>query len=272
MKRFLRKKQAVFLLLCFILLLSGCGKSDPVSDDKGNRLYITAEELGLEGTGREGFFVMNDDKTFSPVVNSFDGYQGETSESSADRYLWFTNNDVNISDLIPVVSKNNPLVMVYDEDSNIPKEFTLEKYVFRGYTIGCHIYRESDNSLYFSTEDTLNSSYAGTSMGQVTGDTTFKISTINGSSKLPYQNVDNNMEMILGLEKGKYYDFEFYQGTKYRKLTTIADALVLQSDDIMKLTNPYTKTEKGYFLINLPDNLNPGYYYICGAGLFKYNR
>ena len=78
------------------------------------------------------------------------------------------------------------------------------------------------------------------------------------------------MQLLLGLEKDKYYDFEFYQGTKYRKLTTIADTMVLQSEDMMILNNPYTKTKEGYFIINLPDNLKSGYYYICGLGLFRY--
>ena len=257
-------------LVCACTLLTGCGDEEPVADESGERLYLSADELGLDDTGREGFFVMNDDGTFSPVINTFDGYQGDADESTPDRYLWFTNNDTDISSLIPTATKSNPLVMVYDVDQNIPETFTLEKYLFRGYTIGCHIYKNSDNSLYFSTDDALSSSYAGTSMQEVQGDDEFKISTVNGSQKLPSGNVDNNLGMLLGLEKGKYYDFEYYQGTKYRKLTTIADTLVLQSEDLITLTNPYTKTENGYFTINLPDNLETGYYYICGAGLFKY--
>lgn len=266
----MKKSKAIFILLICIFLLTGCNKDEPVKDENGNRLYITSEEMGLESTGREGFFVMNEEGTFSPVINEFDGYQGIAKESTPDRYLWFTNNMDNLSDLIPTVTKNSPLVMVYDDDRNMPASFSLEKYIFRGYTIGCHIYRESDNSLYFSTEGTLSSSFAGNSMSQVSGDTAFRISTINGSDELPYANVDNNMQMILGLEKNKYYDFEFYQGTKYRKLTTVADTLVLQSADFIPLNNPYKKTKDGFFLINLPDNLDEGYYYICGKGLFKY--
>lgn len=271
-KELAMKKNIILPLLVLIaaLILTGCVNNEPVADEEGNRLYITGEEMGLEGTGREGIFVMNEDGTFSPVINEFEGYQGETSESSPERYIWFTNNSTNLSDLIPTVGKNAPLVMIYDSDESMPASFTLERYVFRGYTIGCHIYRGPDNSLYFSTDGTLNSSYAGNTMSQVKEGTEFKISTINGSDALPYENVDNNMQMILGLEKNKYYDFEFYQGTKYRKLTTVADTLVLQSSEVIKLNNPYSKTKEGYFLINLPDNLEEGYYYICGKGLFKY--
>ena len=46
--------------------------------------------------------------------------------------------------------------------------------------------------------------------------------------------------------------------------------MVLQSDDVITLNNPYTKSKEGYFRINLPDNLEEGYYYICGKGLFKF--
>ena len=129
--------------------------------------------------------------------------------------------------------------MIYDHDKNMPQTYYLEKYAYRGYTIGCHIYREPDNSLYFSTEGYLSTSNAGESVSEVSGDI-YRISTINGSDILPHKNVDNNMQLLLGLEKDKYYDFEFYQGTKYRKLTTIADTIVLQSEDMMILNNPYT--------------------------------
>lgn len=265
-------KKVVSILLILLLLFSfcSCNRKEAVSDDEGNRLYLSSEDMGLTEKGREGFYVKNEDQSFSPVINEFDGYQGIAEEGDPTRFLWFTNNGADISALIPTVSKDTSLCMVYDSDSAIPKNFTLEKYVFRGYTIGCHIFRETDNSIYFSTENTLGTSYAGSSMASVSGENEFRISTINGSDDLPYENVDNNMQMLLGLEKGKYYDFEFFQGTKYRKLTTIADTLVLQSEDIITLKNPYTKTTDGYFLINLPDNLEAGYYYICGKGLFKY--
>ena len=266
----MRKWISLILLFCLIFPFAGCSKSEPDKDEEGNRLYITGEEMELEGTGREGFFALNEDGTFSPVINEFHGYQGITTESTPDRFLWFTNNVSNISDLIPTVTEAEPLVMVYNSDASIPSSFTLERYVFRGYTIGCHIFRKSDNSIYFSTEDTISTSYAGNAMSKVEGETEFRISTVNGSENLPYENVDNNLRMLLGLEKDKYYDFEFYQGTKYRKLTTIADTMVLQSDDVITLNNPYTKTKEGYFRINLPDNLEEGYYYICGKGLFKF--
>lgn len=267
-------KKTIALLVLFLVFFSlcGCGGEEPVEDDEGKRLYLSGEDMGLkDASGREGFYVRNEDGTFSPVINKFDGYQGVSEQADPARYLWFTNNQTDISDLIPTASKSSPLCMVYDTDEAMPTEFTLEKYVFRGYTIGCHILRKSDNSLYFLTDDTLDSSYAGEAMAEVDGAEEFRISTINGSDALPWQNVDNNMQLLLGLEKEKYYDFEFFQGTKYRKLTTIADTLVLQSEEVITLKNPYTKTTDGFFQINLPDNLPDGYYYICGKGLFRYH-
>ena len=197
----MRKWISLILLFCLIFPFAGCSKSEPDKDEEGNRLYITGEEMELEGTGREGFFVLNEDGTFSPVINEFHGYQGITTESTPDRFLWFTNNVSNISDLIPTVTEAEPLVMVYNSDASIPSSFTLERYVFRGYTIGCHIFRKSDNSIYFSTEDTISTSYAGNAMSKVEGETEFRISTVNGSENLPYENVDNNLRMLLGLEK-----------------------------------------------------------------------
>lgn len=265
----MKKLSAALLCLALIFVFSSCAEEEPIADEEGQMMFITADEIGLTAEGREGFFVKNEDGTFTPIMNQLTGYQGVSEEASPVRYLWFTNNQINLSNLIPVVTEESPLVMIYDHDKNMPQTYYLEKYAYRGYTIGCHIYREPDNSLYFSTEGYLSTSNAGESVSEVSGDI-YRISTINGSDILPHKNVDNNMQLLLGLEKDKYYDFEFYQGTKYRKLTTIADTMVLQSEDMMILNNPYTKTKEGYFIINLPDNLKSGYYYICGLGLFRY--
>lgn len=265
-------KKIVLAVMTFFMIFShsACSDSPPTISKSGDMLHLSEEDIYEEG--REGFFVLNKDGTFTPLMNAADGYQGETTEKEdlSTRYLWFTHNDVKISSLIPVVSHGTQLVAIYNTDEAMPSLYTIEKYDFKGYSIGCHIYKDEDDSLYVKTGDTLGSSMASEALKDFTDQDYYEISKINGSDSLPTSNVDNNMELILGLEKGKYYDFEFFKGTNYITMTFIADTFIMQSSDIKILNNPYTKTTKGYFVINLPDNLSPGYYYICGVGMFKY--
>lgn len=267
-----RVKLIIVLLLCCLLLTSCVDSKEPTISKNGEMLFLTGDQMSQEE--REGFFVMNKDATFTPVMNAAQGYQGDNTNTDKSaiptRYLWFTNNQINISSLIPVVTKDTPLVAVYNADGNMPSVYTLEKYTYKGYTIGCHIYRDEDDTLYLSARDSLSGSDAEAAMENLNQQDVYTISEINQGEILPINNVDNNMQMILGLEKNKLYEFRFYSGTKYATFTAAADTLVLQSEGVTVLQNPYRKTKEGYFVINLPDNLKPGYYYICGQGMFKY--
>ena len=89
---------------------------------------------------------------------------------------------------------------------------------------------------------------------------------------LPINNVDPNMEMLLGLEKDKLYKIRYYQGTKAREATFAADTKVFQSEKYIPIATPYRKTDSGYFVVNLPVNLADGYYYLSAIGFFEVRR
>lgn len=265
------KGKILILIMLLILASTSCKNSDVDSD--GTLLNLTMKEI--EAEERTGFFILSEDNLFTPLMQQAQGYQGEISGYTPDiplepRFLWFNDNIIKISKLIPKMGKKDKLVFIYNENSSLPLEFTLEKYDFKGYTIGCHIYRAENNSLYISTEDTLLGSDAENKISKVSDEEEYKISTINKNDKLPISNIDNNMRLILGLEKDKHYTFSFYKGTSYIRLNTVADSFVFQSSQYLSLQNPYTTTKKGYFIVNLPENLENGYYYICGLGLFQY--
>lgn len=262
----------VLLMVIFTsFMLIGCEEKIAVSDEDGNPMSYSQEQLGVSSLeGKEGFFVLNSDGSYSPLITDFTGYSSGATESSPDRFLWFTENDFEIMKLIPVVGRDSKVVFVYNKDKKIPEKFTLEKYAYRGYTVGVHFYRDVDDSMYIETTDALLGAYAAASLKQVDDEKEYKIKKVNDSETLPIENIDNNMELLLGLEKDSYYNFSFYKGTKFITFTTIADTQVFQSERLVLLSNPYEKTEEGYFVVNLPANLEDGYYYICGLGMFRY--
>ena len=267
------KKYTLIILSVFLLalLLSGCGNNEPIADKKGETLSLTYEDIKTEG--REGYFVLNKDNTFSPLVNSFQGYAGEITDAkelTKSRYLWFTDEPVKISGLIPVVTKDTPLVAVYNTTTAMPETCTLEKYDYKGYTLGTHIIRNEDNSLSLITQDTMPGTTAQELLSSVADEDSYMITEINGNDVLPVNNIDNNMALILGLEKNKMYTINFFKGTEYKEAKISADTQVFQASSFVSLNNPYNKTKKGYFKINLPENLQTGYYYFTGLGMFKY--
>lgn len=261
----------ILLALSMSFSLAACKGKETSQDEEAGAIGYSSEEIGLESfSGNEGIFILSKEGSYQPVI-AFTGYKSG-KEASPERYLWFTENQMEILNLVPVVEKGSEVVMVYNSESGIPDSFTLEKYAYKGYTIGAHFYRDVDNSLYIETGGTLLGTYAAESMSNVSDEKEYLVDRVNESKLLPLQNIDNNMEMLLGLEKDMLYNFSFYKGTKYVTFTTKADTQVFQSEKMIELENPYEKTEEGYFVINLPDNLENGYYYICGLGMFEYRK
>lgn len=256
------------ILLLTISLLTGCGKSATASKD-GTSLALTMEEI--EKDNRNGIFVLNKNKTFSPVISDLPGFAGETAEAANDRYVWFTDNSTDISSLIPVATPGTPLVAIYDSTKDMPAVWYLEKYEDKGYTIGAHIFLDEDNTMLIQAADTLSGTSAENELGAASGsDDSYEISEISGSPVLPIDNIDNNMGILLGTQANKLYTIKFYRGTKETVTDIYADARIFQSSKYVEMKNPFKKTSQGYFIINLPMNLEDGYYYLADLGFFRY--
>lgn len=270
----MRRIASVFLLI----LVLGAGfmyirsKNQPVLDKDGNPLRYTFEEL--EEEGRVGVFVHNSDDTFSPAIAMLPGYEGRTEDTSPERYLWYVETDKSIDELIPTVTKDSELVIVYNIDGDLPESYYLEKYAMKGYSIGAHIYLGDDKTMYLSGDEPLPGSQAETLLKSMEDntDSIYEIGEISGSGSLPINNVDPNMRILLGLEKDKLYTFSYYQGTKEREATFRADAKIFQSERFIPISTPYRKTNNGYFIVNLPQNLPNGYYYLSDIGFFAYKK
>lgn len=269
-------RRIILLLLLLLLIIIGIVgyvlTRQPVSDMNGNMLRYTYDEI--EKDGHTGIFVMNEDGTFSPCINQMPNFQGETNRADPERFVWYVETDDEVSRLIPIVSGNAKLVAIFNKDEDLAESHYLEKYRYKGYTIGAHIILEEDKTLKLSGDDYLSGSQAASViLGMETNtDDEYEISDISGSDVLPIDNVDPNMELLLGLEGGKLYKISYYHGTKEGSQTFKADTKVFQSERYIPINTPYTKTDQGYFIINLPANLASGYYYISDMGFFGVKR
>lgn len=260
--------------MAFSVAGTGCKKK--IADKDGAALRYSFKDI--EDDELEGLFTLNSDDTFSPLPDEIPGFAGETNEASPDRFIWYTDNGENFTSLIPTVTPKTPIVIIYNDDSSMPDKnsWYLERYEAVGATIGAHIRLGTDKTMYLSEEDML----AGTSAKKVfksketsSKDEEHELMEVSGASvKLPIANVDENMNLLLGLTYGKKYTFKYLQGTKTKKVNIISDAYAFQSKEIITLNAPYKQTENGYFIINFPMGLKKGFYYISDLGFFYYDN
>lgn len=276
----------LFLILTLILIalaFSSCGKEEQtLTDEEGNILQYQKWEI------RQNGFYVHDKKTdlFYPVMSGFSGYEDPPAKNTSIgmdeflmesdkgqvRHIWMSDQLIEPLDILPVVDgKRTELILWYQEEDSMPEEFTLEKYRrLPGYTIGAHIsFGETGTSLYITKEDACEASDAEETLSRYS-DGLLKINRIQESKALPIDNVDPEVNMLLGLEKDKKYKIAFFDGTQYEEADFLADTIAFKSQKLIELSSPYEITEDNYFVINLPQNLKSGYYYINSNGLFGF--
>ena len=266
-------KKGISILLMGLMIMACCACNNiatPTDPEDSPTVKLTADEIGLLSLdGKQGFFIMNEDSTFSPLVDGFTGFK-RSEEASPARYLWFTENQQEIKDKIPKAGSEDKIVLLYNSSDVIPEEIILERYSYKGYTIGAHLYA-LDNKIFLLTDGTLSGTSAAATLSQLSDEEEYPVDKINDYASLPEKNVDNNLQMLLGLEEAKAYDFYFYKGTKYIKMQTVADTQVFQSEEVIRLSsNNFRKTENGYFYFKMPLNSKSGFWYIHGQGMFEY--
>ena len=270
----MKKLALIILLFASVFLLCSCGMNDQnsaITDEDGNRLEYTLDQIP-----DDGYYVLNKKKeTFSPVMGAYAGTGDSilTSgiEGEEDRYIWFGSKNADLMSVIPNVDcKTTFLVMVQRDENNMPEEYYVEKYKFEGYTLGVSFtFGETGDTLYIDSQEICDSSMAKDAISETSSEL-LKVHKINNSEKLPKQNVDVNINKLLGLEKEKKYQLGYFDGTDYVDVELIADTSIFRANGSVFLNEPLDYTEYGFAYITLPENLSQGYYDINGAGLFRY--
>lgn len=234
----------IILLLIAVLLLSGCAKEQKES--------YSLDEIYSDNV--YGFFVKDGD-LFYPVKF--------INDDSLEGFQW-CKGDINCRK----VTASTPLVAVFELSEDMPKEYFIESYSSLGFTIGSNVKIGEDGaSMWLDTTNTCKNSDIETAFTEGNFDTEMEIGSINGT--LPLSNVDTDVNILTGLQENKYYDISIYTGTQNKKGTICADTFVLKRKGQTDLENPLKKTTEGYFLVNLPENIKPGYYDINKGGFFE---
>ena len=247
------------LLVALLAILTGCGEDkQAVLNEKGELLVYKDFEITENG------FYIHDKKedVFYPVFHGFSGYSGEPSDTDINnsndqiRNLWISDTQTDPEDCImDVDNKKTELVLWQKTEGEMPESYFIEKYKKLGYTIGAHFsFGNTGDTVYIDNREHCENSDAEKVLGRFS-EQMLRVSRINNDKKLPTQNIDPEISMLLGLEKDKKYQIGLFDGTQYKDVDVIADTLCFKSQQITQLTNPLNITEKNYFVVNLPKNL-----------------
>lgn len=173
---------------------------------------------------------------------------------------------------IPTLYKNDQLV--FKASGNVPS-FTWERFNDQGYSIGLYglspssagkIQFENGKSGNDSTSS-ITAALSGALSEGMTLDNGFVLDKINGAS-LTGDNLRTG-GIVAGLTKDAVANCDLYVGTTLISASATADMRAFTSFELYT-TDLYSNSPDGYAIIDIPDYLKSGYYYINNAGLVKY--
>lgn len=189
-----------------------------------------------------------------------------TAASPTERVLLFGKDDT----LIPTLYRGDSLIYKSVGGEAIPTDFYLERFKDEGYTIGIRgLADTNENGKYNTTVNSKTTFYPNSSLASLglNDGISLTLDKINGKA-LTAASV-STVGTVTGLTKGTSYKLDLYGGTVYVATQAVADVHAMSSYELYDLKD-YTMSQDNYVCITLPDYLWTGYYYINGAGLFRY--
>lgn len=248
------------LIVVLCMGVSGCSRENIFKEEEVPPSINPVKDKELENGG----YYIKDGTNFYSVYKADASFTGSSDRAdSENRTIWNTDEE---DELIPTLYKGE--VIAYCTETNIPTEFTLERFKDLGYTFGIKSLKDSDNG-YHKAGTTGNIKSGSSLASAISGleNNEIGVSSVNGK-ELADENF-TECGTIKGLKKGKKYTAGLYIGSVYGEKEVVADTHMYQSSETIK-TEDIHLTKNGYVAIELPGTLKTGYYYIEGKGMFRY--
>ena len=251
----------MFTLIASVTMLTGCNKEEEVVvsyDLVPYQLDQLCESTYYVQTG-DGFYPV------APGTMTVGENEGAiAAQVNNNRMVWYGLDDKQI----PTLYKNQSLV--FCTANQIPASWVFERYEDLGYTIGIRALTPNSAGRYETVLDgyTLHPmSSAYTQLSSLAN------GTIVGIDRIGATQINNNYVSrggtITGLAKDQVYSVDVYQGSVYVNTNMTADTHAFSSYELYETTD-YSYNQSNYVTIKIPDYFVSGYYYINGAGMFKY--
>ncbi len=268
------KKAFTLILLTTIMLavLSGCGEEAVTKNTNSSNEYLRELENGK-------FYVLHKDQTFEEVYFGQATYSEGNIVTTPDpkRVMWYKDDYKKIPTLLAGDS------LIYYTTDAFKEKFTFERFKDYGYTIGLCGLKKTDSGRYkISTkvEDKCTYPKGDTDVILNYSNDYVIIDKIGGidlrddnleTSDLIESGLITRSGTLKGLDCGKTYDAEIYEGTvKHTGLVFTADVHAFGSMEVTETKNFTFKEEENIIIIQIPEFFNSGYYAINGVGMFRY--
>ncbi|MDO4647083.1 MAG: hypothetical protein Q4B26_00435 [Eubacteriales bacterium] len=201
---------------------------------------------------------------------NFDTSSDSSGGNRNGRTLWYKEADFSN---IPTLYEGDQLII--KSDTAIAQDFTFERFEYVGYTIGISDINQLRNGRFYinTKSETMDDGIIARNSDA------YKLFSLNsnvtiidkiGGAKLKEGNLTRG-KVINGLEKDKTYEAEIYVGSKKYVYPLKADVIAMTSMD-SETTSDYTYYDGELVAVDIPDNLNTGYYSCNHSGLFRLVR
>lgn len=265
-----QKKPKIWLailsaVLFALVFCTGCGNNS----NEGKYGPFSLNEIG------EGCYVFNQEKNefYACVPDERFGSEGilSVAATEASPVIWYADS----KQYIPTLGKNCSLVLKTSKD--LPTVSSLVQMVDYGTTIGAIMNRNFDPNVFSISKgnnalckDSDASKVFGNGQTTINQDFNIRIVDIGGSKV--NESMLSDVNTIQGLEEDKDYKVTYYIGTQYHEVPVTADTHVFSTNiDTIRSISKYTYTKDGYVVLQLPEDLEKGYYYINQSGVFFYD-
>ncbi len=265
----MKRKFFIIYLVVISICLSGCNLSRKKKTDTKKSTNEVDYVESMDDLEDGGYYIYHDDKYYLPYIGSatFNTSSDRSDYSNSGRVAWFMD-DFN---KIPTLYEGDYLV--YYTNNKLNEKFNIERFEYFGYTVGISgLYQKSSGRYAFdATKSNSGTSHINnkSDAGRLLELSSSEVIIDNiGGSKLRSGNI-TRAGTIYGLEQDKLYAADLYVGTNLNTYVLKADTIALVSMEHTS-TNDYTLLRSKILRINLPKNLNDGYYAVNGSGIFRY--
>lgn len=281
-KRGLHVLLITITLLWTIVILSGCGETEKMEseDEDPSTAYLKELEDGVFYIRHRNFTV--ETPYFGYSSFDFGSTLSEVNEIETNRIMWFKD-DV---DKIPTLYEGDSFI--YYSTKPFSESFTFERFEDMGYSIGiCNMTASPTKRFRISTDSDDKCTYPGGDTDVILAHTSdyvvleklgeqelrtereVEVLDENGNLTTKTESTITRCGTIVGLEKGKSYEAEIYEGTTGEKYVFVSDVFILASMDAIT-TMEYDFESLAVINIEIPEYFHTGFYYVCGVGMIRY--
>lgn len=257
-KAFYRKIIVALSIIMSASMITGCTNIIQKKQNKYAQVELNKEDL------KDDVYYIKNGTKFVKVYKA-PVYNAKSSETNRDKKLLFLGRD---HETVPTLYKGE-IIALSSKKTKLNK-IEATRYEVIGYSLGIFglIKNEESGTLDFSTDSNLaKESDALSILKKKTYSSSLQLISINDQPVT--ENMINDTGVFNCLEKDGLYTINYYSGSKLSSSQIQADMYALQEYEYYEIENA-ENTANGYFALSLPEDAKSGYYYIEGAGLFRY--